>query len=143
MRITIIIAIAALLAGSMVVSHSNQVMRGFRNTFVCSGWNWIERHSMESDPVFNLADHFDSLKQDIPGQYWKRFEGVRSLNEANQVHSEILMELRDQDIVDHSQGTAYAAYLLGKLLVDLPILIFLIAIPWLWLRTKRHRAIDN
>ena len=112
-----------------------QMIRGFRSTFVYSGWCWVNRHWIETDSNFNLDDHFESLKQGIPGEYWKRFGGVRSLREANHVRGEIMQELSDQNIVTHSQGAGYAAYILGKLFVDLAIPVLLLAI---WLSKRRN-----
>lgn len=104
------------------LSTWDQAKRGFRGTFAYSGFNWAERHLMESDPEFNLDDHFESLKQGVPGQYWERFEGVRSLTEAQQLKGEIQSDLRDQNILMHSGAQGYAGYMLGGILdLDAPI----------------------
>jgi len=104
------------------LSTWDQAKRGFRGTFAYSGWNWADRHLMESDPNFNLDDHFETLKQGIPGQYWTRFEGVRSLSEAQQLKGEIESDLRDQNILAHSGAQGYAGYMLGGIVdLDAPI----------------------
>jgi hypothetical protein len=104
------------------LSTWDQAKRGFRGTFAYSGWNWAERHLMESDPSFNLDDHIESLKQSVPGQYWDRFEGTRSLAEAQQLKGEIISDLRDQNILMHSGAQGYAGYMLGGIVdLDAPI----------------------
>lgn len=104
------------------LSTWDQAKRGFRGTFAYSGWNWAERHLMETDPEYKVEDHLNSLKEGVPLEYWDRFGGTRSLAEAQQLKGEILSDLRDQTILAHSGAQGYAGYMLGGILdLDAPI----------------------
>jgi len=99
-----------------------QAVAALRDSFAANAYRWSERHLMDTDPNFKLKDHWAELQKDVPMEYWDKFDGVRSLTEAQTLKGELLKSLEDLQVVQHSGAVGYASYMLGGVVdLDAPI----------------------
>ena len=94
------------------LSDRDQRKRGLSSTGGSGIGHWLMRHWLDGDPYFDMADHSD-LYNGIPREYWHGFGGVRSLQEAQMLRGQILSDLADQEIIEHSGTRGLAAIALG------------------------------
>lgn len=106
-------------------SMGSLVQRGFHTFNAAAGINqWVDRAGLQPDPEFKLADHWDTLKQGLPMEYWDEFKGVQSYSEAAQLKMDIQQELDDKNMIGAagSRGIV-AAGLAGIVDIDAPLML--------------------